>query len=492
MVALTPPTDLARARPRPSSPTRRAGLAQLSLVEHALCPLDDQRSLARPLVFDTGYFRADAQRRAAFIPVRITAHEGLSANDELYLWGLLALAFSQPEPTLDFWATPHWCLRNLGFMESSKGGKNYANFRQVLRRLAGATYFCNRFYDPVKKCERDRAFGFLKYDLPTSDDSSRAWRIVFDPLLWEYCQALGGRLSFDWSTYRAFDPATRRLFLLLTKIFHRRTTSPRFDVWHLATHSLGFAPSLVMRDLKVKLLRCTLALLRAGVIVLPESASQPRDLFEKKGTGSYAITFHRGPYFDRSHDQGPGPTSLADSAIVDPLRTVGLDDRTIRWVLRTYRHGLIRTWTDITLAAMESKKPGFFHISPAAYLLDNLREAAAKRRTPPDWWHSLRTHRERARQQVETAALTESLEQNRDLWQEARRQAFQHYLDERVGREEYEQRVLAFRDIYAETLPAQQAIEEAIAEAERHFKAGFEFPTLEDWHAAQTRKPIDD
>jgi hypothetical protein len=452
-------------------------------VEHALCPLDDRRSLLRSLVFDTGYFRSDGQNGAAFIPVRITAHEGLSANDELYLWGLLALAFSQPEPTLDFWATPHWCLKQLGFLESSKGGKNYANFRQVLRRLAGTTYFCSRFYDPVKKCERDRAFGFLKYDLPTSDDSSRAWRIVFDPLLWEYCQAVGGRLTFDWETYRRFDPATRRLFLLLTKIFYRRATSPRFDVWRLATHSLGFAPTLLMRDLKVKLLRSTVALLQAGVITLPDGATRPRDLFHKKGTGSYAITFQRGPYFDRSPERSPSRGMLADSALYDPLWTVGLDDRTIRWVLRTYRPALVQTWTDITLAAIEAKKPDFFRVSPVAYLLDNLREAAAKRRTPPDWWHALRTRREQARQHAETAALTQSLEESRLNWQAARRRAFRQYLDDHVGREEYEQRVRSFQEIYAETLPAQQALEEAITEAERHFMSGFEYPSLEQWVA---------
>ncbi|MEX2285377.1 MAG: hypothetical protein WEE89_23025, partial [Gemmatimonadota bacterium] len=240
---------------RPPSKRRTSGLAQLSLVEHALCPLDDKLSLVRPLVFETGYFRSDRHGHARYIPVRVVANEGLSASDELYLWGLLALAFSQPEPTLELWATPHWILKSLGCLESSKGGRNYVLFRQMLRRLAGAVYYCERFYDPVRQCERDRAFGFLKYDLPTSDDSSRAWRIVFDPLLWEYCQAKGGRMAFDLPTYRQLDPATRRLFLLLTKIFWRRPVSPNFDVWHLAVHALGFSSTLIMRDIKVKLTR---------------------------------------------------------------------------------------------------------------------------------------------------------------------------------------------------------------------------------------------
>ena len=42
-----------------------------------------------------------------------------------------------------------------------------------------------------------------------------------------------GRLSFDLDTYRSLDAASRRLFLLLQKVFWRRKVSFVFDVRHL-------------------------------------------------------------------------------------------------------------------------------------------------------------------------------------------------------------------------------------------------------------------
>ena len=475
--AHTPSTASRAARRRTCS-----GLAQLSLVEHALCPLDDRSSLVRPLVFDTGYYRTDEHKHARFVPVRITAHEGLSATDELYLWGLLALAFAQPEPSLELWATPHWCLKRLGFLASSKGGQNYAQFRQVLRRLAGAVYYCERFYDPVRQCERDRAFGFLKYDLPTRDDSSRAWRIVFDPLLWEYCRAKGGRMAFDLATYRQLDPAARRLFLLLTKIFWRRPTSPNFDVWHLGVHVLGFSSTLVMRDLKVKLARAAQRLVDLEVLALPAGTARVQELFTKKGTGSYAVRFQRGSYFSR----GPSPqqlTGLPDSPLVEPLRTIGFDDAAIGRILRTYRRPLVQVWTDITLAAMEAQRPGFFKRSPQAYLVDNLKSAAAGTRTPPDWWRELKKRDEQA--QFQTAAFAADSDAYRAAWSQARRAAFGRHVENRVGREEYQARVLELTELFAATLPQREALEEATAEARRHFEAGFEFPDYETWLAQQ-------
>jgi hypothetical protein len=475
--ARTPPRDV--RRPRRTSWQRAAnGVAQLSLVEHALCPLDERLSLKSPLVYDTGHFRTDANHHAKWIPVRIVAQEGLSAADEFYLWGLLALTFAQPEPGIELWATPHWCLKNLGMLESSKGGKQYARFRRVLRRLAGTTYFCERFYDPLRREERDRAFGLLKYDLPTTSDSTRAWRIVWDPLFFEYCQAKGGKLSFDLATYRALDPAARRLFLLLSKIFWRRPMSPRFDVWQLAVHGLGFSPQVTVRDLKIKLGRVIEKLVDQNIVALPLGVTTIAELFEKKAAGIYSVQLNRGTYFDRP-TEGPTADSSVESPLAEPLRTIGINDRMVHWILKTYKKSLVQVWTDITLAAIENKGEQFFTGSPQAYLLDNLKHASQGRRTPPDWWHDFRRQRERAA--VAIATETDTLDGQHRAWELAQRQAFKEFVKTNVGKDEYDARVMQFHEIYAATMPAQEALEAAIEEAEQHLRAGFEFPDFETW-----------
>ena len=458
----------------------RCGLAQLSLVEHALCPLDNQQSHKSPLVYDTGHFRTDKNGHRRWIPVRVISQLGLVASDEFYLWGLLALAFSQPHPTLEFWATPHWCLRQLGCLNNSKGGKQYAQLRAVLRRLAGATYFCQRFYDPVRKEERDRAFGFLKYDLPTSDDSSRAWRIVWDPLFFEYCQIKGGRMNFDLALYRRLDPASRRLFLLLSKIFWRREVSPRFDVHHLSVHVLGFSADVPVADLKIKLTRCLEKLLTHQIIRLPAGVLHPKQLFERKGTGSYCVALERGQYFEQD---APAPASnrTADSPLVEPLRSIGLAPQAVRLVLNRYPEKLIQVWTDVTLAAIESKGTTFFRVSPQAFLMDNLKQAAAGKRTPPDWWHKLRSRRNERAATNALAQETVLLDEYRELFERARRKAFKEFLAREVPKMEYDRRVAQFVEIYRETMPSMEAVEAACGEADRHFAARFLFPSFQDW-----------
>ena len=100
------------------------GWGQLTLVEHSLCPLDPRASLVENLVHEAGYFFMDAGRRWRKSNATITCPLGLSANDELYLWGLLALTFADPDPDGELHATPHFCLRRLGLIDArySRGG----------------------------------------------------------------------------------------------------------------------------------------------------------------------------------------------------------------------------------------------------------------------------------------------------------------------------------------------------------------------------------
>jgi len=72
------------------------GVGQLTLVEHALCPLDAKAALAGTR-HECDYFYTDTSRHRRRARVRIDSPAGLSANDEFFLWGLLALTLAQPD-----------------------------------------------------------------------------------------------------------------------------------------------------------------------------------------------------------------------------------------------------------------------------------------------------------------------------------------------------------------------------------------------------------
>jgi hypothetical protein len=384
---------------RPTSRGRAGpGRAQLTLVEHALCPLDTEVALAEGLTHRSEFFYLDGSRHQQKATAKVVCPFGLSPGDELYLWGLIALTLSQREPSVEFYATPHYCLNRLGVISRGKGqggrgGKNYALFRQAITRLAAVTYLNDHFYDPVRGERRNVAFGFLSYSLPTDPASSRAWRFVWDPIFFEFCQAASGSLVFDLETYRALDFASRRLFLLLKKIFWRHARSPAFDVRHLGVNVLGFAPSIETRDLKIKLGRCIDRLASHAIIAAPEGATGAKGLFEKKGVGSYTVRFRRGTYFEKPPAM-PAAADAAGSPLYEPLKAIGFDDASTARIIRKYKPQVIQVWADITLAAME-RPPGFFKVSPQAYFMDNVEQASRGTRTPPDWWYEYRKEEER-------------------------------------------------------------------------------------------------
>ena len=399
-----PPKRVTPQKSRPA-PGGGRGRAQLTLVEHALCPLDSSAALREGLIHQTEFLYVDANRHQRKASAKVVCPFGLSPGDEFYLWGLIALTLFQSEPSVEFYATPHYCLTALGLIARpgtqtatttarAGGGKTYALFRQAITRLSTVTYISDRFYDPVRGEHRDVAFGFLSYSLPADPTSSRAWRFVWDPMFFEFCQAARGSLAFDLETYRSLDFASRRLFLLLKKIFWRQPQSPAFDVQHLGVNLLGFAPSLDIRDLKVKIGRCAERLEAQGIVAPADGAlgTNVKGRFEKKGVGAYVVRFRRGPYFDVPA-VGFSACNIA-SPLVEPLRAIGFDDGGIARILTKYNSQLIQVWSDITLAAKE-RSPGFFKVSPQAYFMDNAEQAARGLRTPPDWWHEHRKEEER-------------------------------------------------------------------------------------------------
>ena len=228
--------------PRPLS----NGIGQLSLVEHALCPLACQNGTNAGQIHDSQYLYTDRAGRRRTARVRVICPLGLTPVDEFYLWGLLALTLSQPKPVTEFHATPHYCLRQLGIIDQQtrRGGRQYQQFAKSLERLSAVTYQNDAFYDPLRREHRRVGFGFLSYSLPLVSDSSRAWRIAWDAVFFEVAAAVGGHLRFDLELYRQLDAASRRLFLLVSKLFRRKPGTPPLELGYLGHHVLGFAPTL--------------------------------------------------------------------------------------------------------------------------------------------------------------------------------------------------------------------------------------------------------
>lgn len=440
-----------------------SGLTQMSLVEHALCPIDSAASLRPNLVHESHYFFTDKHHNRKKATARVICPDGLSAADELYLWGMLALTLSQKDGGSDFYATPHFCLRQLGCIgqESDTGGKTYRQFRDAVYRLSTVTYQNDSFYDPVRGEHRRVGFGFLSYSLPLDPLSSRAWRFAWDAIFFEFCQATGSALSFDLPTYKQLSAANRRLYLLCKKVFWRSEVSPAFDLVHLAVNVLGFSAALPAWKLKQKLIACIETLLDASILRLPPECRKAADLFTKRGAGRYAVALHRGEHFDRT---SPRITAdeLHDSPLFDPLTTIGLDLPSIRRVLSTYAPRLINEWADITLAAKERNGKGFFTTGPQAYFLDNLTHAAKGTRTPPDWWRALRIEEEKNRRRAEDPDITAADEQRFDAFlQTEARDAFDRLMTR------------VFDDLRARDVPEREAREQATYIARMNLRGQF-------------------
>lgn len=140
---------------------RKSGRGQLSLVEHALCPLDARVSMKPNLTHFSEYHFFDRHGNRKSATARVDCPNGLSANDEFYLWGLLALTFADDEPGIEFRATPHFCLKQLG-RDTKPGGKEHRLFREALKRLAAVTRPCRLCLSTILLAERGEFFFRLR------------------------------------------------------------------------------------------------------------------------------------------------------------------------------------------------------------------------------------------------------------------------------------------------------------------------------------------
>lgn len=362
------------------------GIGQLSLVEHALCPLSASASLQENYVHEAGYSYSDNDSKRCRAQARVLCPLGLSAADELYLWGLLALTLQQPEPVPELRATPHWCLRQLQLIDctNKRGGRQYAAFREALRRLATVRYLNDAFYDPIRQEHRQVCFGFFSYSLPQATESQRAWRIAWDPLFFELVKNAAGHLRFDFAIYRRLDPAGRRLFLFLSKLQHRRQREWTFRLRAVAVDLLGFAPLLADKVIRFKVKRVLAGLMENGVLEWGEVKSM--------GKGNDQIALRTTV---ATAGKLPPKTRAEDSPAFAALLGLGFEEQAARRLVRQTKAGMLTEWIDITQAARERFGDGFFKKSPMAYLVDSLKHAERGQRTPPDWWRELQSQERR-------------------------------------------------------------------------------------------------
>lgn len=315
---------------------RWAGIGQLTLVEHALCTLDSTASLSQS-AFQPTYYYWDEHRNKKRVTPYISTPLGLTAHDEFLLWGLLSLVFSQEEPSPKFQATPHYCLKHLGIISTkSKGGRQYRDFRQALRRIAAVCYSNDRFYDPVQKEHRAVDFQFLAVDSPRDACSDRAITFFVNQKLFELCAADAGHFKFDLDIYRRLDPASRRLFMLLRKVFHRHDQIT-FDIEHLAVNVLGYGKSRESKKLAASIRRCATRLLEIEMIKLPAGTANVVDLIKPSGRTRQCITFHRGQYLAKEVVL-TGRQRLEDSPLYDQLQSIGFSGRAMARLIAKHSH----------------------------------------------------------------------------------------------------------------------------------------------------------
>lgn len=365
----------------------RQGVGQLTLIEHALCPLDARLSFRPNLTHKTQY-EYSGQRNRRTAQVQVYCPLGLMAQDEIFLWGMLALTLADPSSEGELFATRHYILKQLGMIDagSRRGGRQYSRFTDAVHRLSLVRYTSTAFYDPVRSEHQRRTFGFFSYIMPSDPTSQRAWRLTWDPLFMELVQATGGKLRFDLTTYRDLDPASRRLYLFLSKLLGRKAKTHPLEIEHLAVNVIGYSKSLEPSARRFKVNKCLRKLYDAGVV------RYSLNRLEKDGRGRYRIVVHRGPSFRKRRRS----KNSMESPLVQPLADLGFDELGIERVLGHYPGRMVSEWLDITLAAKERFGNSFFRSSPAAYLVDNLKNAEQGTRTAPDWWHDIRKAEERA------------------------------------------------------------------------------------------------
>jgi hypothetical protein len=457
----------------------REGIARLSLLETALWPLQCGKLSSNQFV--TSYdFSTPAGRTKATVTVR--SQLGVKAIDEYVLWGLLGATLSRQDAEPVLMATPYWLLGHLGL---ATGGTQYAELRESLLRLAVTSYHNTGFYNPETQQREHVAFQFLSTLLPTvgglgqAIDVNRAWRIEWNTPFFRFCKSTGGTLLFDLDLYRDLSPASRRLLLKLKDRFWREKRV-FLNVDDLTINGLGFSANRPMYKRKFDLVNCLRELLEHEVIELGKGQADAKDLFLRRGKGSYVVLLHEGPYFRqlRVARVVGQKNATTDDPLFEPLRRIGVDKAGIRRLLKSYGRGLVQRWIFITEAGMHEKPRGFagFKASPAAYLIDSVQE----NRTPPDWFHAHEKRQEQKQWQQEQERIGNVGELPKAYDQE-RKTALEEFLASDEGRAKYDTALTYYKAFYRATEPDRYLAAAHDATLARIERIDFTFPSFEEW-----------
>ncbi len=461
------------------------GVAQLSLLETALWPLDGTRR--RTTEHRTTYaFGSGHDQRQAQVTVRSAL--GLQPIDEYVLWGLLGASLDRNDDadgTLV--ATPHWMLKHLSLRT---GGSQYAELRESLLRLSTASYQNTAFYNPETQTHEYASFQFLSFLLPTVGglggiiDNDRCWRIEWNPAFFRFSKLTGGSLLFDLDLYRQLTPASRRLFLKLKDRFWR-TKRVFLNVDDLTINGLGFSAERPLKKRKYDLTRCLEELLTHRVIELGNGQTDSKELFLKRSKGCYVVVCYEGEYFRQpqaARTQNQQNAIQADP-LFEPLRKLGMDIRTIRRLFAEHPRGRIRQWLTITEYALHEKPQGFpgFRVSPAAFLIDGLQN----NRLPPDWMYAHEKRQRKLQWERERAAVAAQEERLRPQYVAERAVALQLFLRSPAGGQHLEDAygpLLALHQRSDPHDPVTAAQAAARTYVEEHH---FEFPSFTAWSLAR-------
>lgn len=278
-------------------------------------------------------------------------------------------------------------MRHLGLINPSsrRGGRQYTDFTSAIDRLAAFQYFNDSFYDPIRGEHVRVNFGFFSYILPADVKSSRAWRIVWDPIFFRYANSARGSLRFDYEICRKLNAPSRRLYLFASKLLYRRRLSHPIDARELAVNVLGYDAEFSQPQLNARVRGCLQRLIDHEIL-----DGEQTQLY-KRAKSRYAVVMAKGKTLCKRRS-----LVAFESPLLEPLGELGFDPSDARKLIERFDIRLLREWIDITLAAKEHFGSRFFKKGPAAYLRFNLNLAAESKTGPPDWWYQLRRASENA------------------------------------------------------------------------------------------------
>lgn len=400
------------------------------MIETALSPLDP--SLLEQKFFSTQYQYTDArgERKQADVKVGY-AFEPIQPNDDFILWSLLSLTLRHSQNHI-LTATPYWLLKQLGMFT---GGHDYQTLRDSVERLSQLLYRNTGFYNPISQEHERWQFAFFATHLPESLDSDRLWKLVWNQPFIEASRATGGRLMFDLELFRKLgSPATRRLFLKLSDRFYR-SNRVYMNVDDLTINGLGFAAIRLLKKRKYDLTHCIETLIGHGVLTLGRGQKSAKELFLKRGKGSYTVVFYRGIYFERPTDESQGRNDATHDPLYEPMLALGVAESVIATLLKKSPRNLLERWLRITEAAMKEKPDGFpgFKVSPAAFFVDGV----LNERMPPDWMYQLEKVERRKIYAAEEAEMKAAEKLLAADYQKQRREALRSFLKTPAGQALY-------------------------------------------------------